>query len=236
MSILSINPLALGKSPLLKSLVSGGLKKEVIDKWISEESLERTRENRIEMFYKIDEDSFIKGTMLSSKLKQEYVNSFPLKTILLDSHPQIVSIIKNSLKLPPLSNLYQLKWGTSQSGYSRKIKEKPGLGLRKFAATENIDNFFLSDKSRYIPESIFPKSQRTKLENPKIVVARQSIKLKSAIDFEGYYLGKVSFFNILSNETGFYMLALLNSKLLDFIFKKLYELLYLGGGFIYTLP
>jgi len=102
-----------------------------------------------------------------------------------------------------------------------------------------VVSYIIDWQGEYIQKSIYPQKQLELFKSPKIVIARQSLLIKSGYDAEGHYaLGKVAFTSYFKEDFDpIILLALLNSGLLDFYFKKAYETLHMAGGYIrYDIP
>ncbi len=75
----------------------------------------------------------------------------------------------------------------------------------------------------------------TQFSKEKIVIARRSVNLQCTIDSKGYALGKVAF--SVSNKMSLsQLIAILNSKLINFWFKKTFESLHPGGSYQFDIP
>jgi adenine-specific DNA-methyltransferase len=142
-----------------------------------------------------------------------------------------------------LKDIAKLTWGTSQSGYGKKkinstdFKLLPLPQQSEYAPiiqTRDIKRLFLDWKGEYIPRSIFSDAVILKFKQPeKIVIARMTLYLQAALDRNQYFVGKSTVLNIIDrNYQTKYLLALLNSKLINFWYSNYFENTHLSGGYI----
>ncbi len=162
--------------------------------------------------------------------------------ISLNSNKAEIAIIrkldKDTTKLKELVNVFQ--WGTSIVGFkSYKITEADFLKLTKTEKTQyekvlqtaDIKSFNIKWKKEYIDKEIYSKNVQSLFANDKIIIARLTKNIQATIDTEKHYLGKSSFIitNKIDNKL---LLALLNSKLLNFYYKHRFETTHLAGGYL----
>ena len=142
-----------------------------------------------------------------------------------------------------LGTLCEMIWGTSQSGYGQKKIMIQDYNLltsdaqREFMPiiqTRDIKKYIVDWKGEYIPISIFSRKVISKFQNPeKIVVARMTLALQAAIDTSQRFVGKSTVIFDLDNSLNkYYLLALLNSKMINFWYCNYFENTHLSGGYI----
>ncbi|MHA1370149.1 MAG: Eco57I restriction-modification methylase domain-containing protein, partial [Promethearchaeota archaeon] len=203
----------------------------------------------IRISYKSSDDDIINRRMRFAEISQGFFLNRKDQVILIDSRKIMIDLItKLESKGDKLIDLVELKWGTSASGYGEKkknIKEFKGLNDKKkkkyakMIQSGNIKRYDLNWSGDYLPRDVFPEHQLELFEKPKIVISRQSTSLEAAYDEKGEFcLGKVSFTAKSLKDINYYLLlACLNSKVIDFYFKKIYESLHMASNYIrYDIP
>ncbi|MEM3398965.1 MAG: N-6 DNA methylase [Nitrososphaeria archaeon] len=125
--------------------------------------------------------------------------------------------------------------------------QKPDGPHLKFIGCGNIEPYFInwdselklagrSFKNSYIkkPTQVDDSKWRL-LELPKILIREVGIRLTAALDERGEYgnlTGMYALYNIDANWEPRFILALLNSSLLDFYYKSLYGSTHMAGGYL----
>jgi hypothetical protein len=152
----------------------------------------------------------------------------------------INKIEKEKVKLGSICNMI---WGTSQSGYGQKkilhgtyeqLSDNEKQAYKKIIQTRDIKNYIIDWKQEYIPAEIFSdKAVEKFLLKEKIVIARMTLKLQAAIDNEQFFVGKSTvLFDWVKELNPLYLLAILNSKLINFWYVNYFENTHLSGGYI----
>jgi hypothetical protein len=166
--------------------------------------------------------------------------------------------VESRVPTVPLGQLCQLSCGTA--GYAaRRIAERlieaddsrnategvpPSAAALDFITSGNIDRYQIEPGNvrylgrtyrrprlaRGIPE--LTEAKRRLFAEPKIVVAGMSRRLEAAWDGRGLALGVQVFAARDFNGDPFYLLALLNSKLLSFLFRTRFAAKRLAGGYL----
>lgn len=157
----------------------------------------------------------------------------------------ILKIEKDKSKLSEYCDMF---WGTSKSGYGKlKILEKDLKALSKkelekyrpILQTRDIKRYYIDWKQEYISSEIYSDNVLKKFkEKNKLLVARMTLQLQAAIDENYSYIGKSTIVhNINSKISKKYLLAILNSKFIDFWYKNYFENTHMSGGYIrYDIP
>ncbi|WP_027004041.1 DUF7149 domain-containing protein [Hugenholtzia roseola] len=154
-----------------------------------------------------------------------------------------VVIGKIELNKVKLATLCDMIWGTSQSGYGKKkilaeqytqLDNKEKQKYAPIIQTRDIKNYVIDWKKEYIPREIFSNNAIAKFETKeKIVIARMTLRLQAAIDQKQCFVGKSTvLFNINKKIKPYFLLALLNSKIINFWYKNYFENTHLSGGYI----
>ncbi|MCS7004950.1 MAG: Eco57I restriction-modification methylase domain-containing protein [Cytophagales bacterium] len=142
-----------------------------------------------------------------------------------------------------LSSICNMIWGTSQSGYGQKkithdtylqLSENEKQAYQRIIQTKDIKSYVIDWKQEYIPQKIFsPKVIEKFLLKEKIVIARMTLKLQAALDTEYFFVGKSTvLFDWNKDVNPYYLLGILNSKLINFWYINYFENTHLRGGYI----
>ncbi len=134
----------------------------------------------------------------------------------------------------------KFSWGTSIVGFKsykisendyKKLSEKDKLMYRKVLQTADIKNYGIQWKKEYIDKSIYSENVKECFEQDKIVIARLTKRIQATLDTQKYYLGKSS--QIITDKIDAkYLLALLNSNILNYFFSIKFTNTHLAGGYL----
>jgi len=117
----------------------------------------------------------------------------------------------------------------------------------KFIGCKNVEPYLInwdselriagrSFRNSYLVKPSYIDESKWKLfELPKILIREVGIKLTAAFDANGEYgnlTGMYALYNLNSNYEPRFLLALLNSSLLDFYYKSLYGSTHMAGGYL----
>lgn len=134
----------------------------------------------------------------------------------------------------------KFSWGTSITGFkSYKIQEAEYNKLnatqkknyRKVIQTADIKAFGIKWQKEYIDTSIYSPNVAAHFNQNKIVIARLTKKIQATFDDENYYMGKSSFITSAKVEPK-YLIALLNSNVLNYFFSIKFTNTHLAGGYL----
>jgi hypothetical protein len=142
-----------------------------------------------------------------------------------------------------LATLCDMIWGTSQSGYGQKkiknsdyeiLSNNDKLTYIPIIQTRDIKKYTVDWKGEYIPADIFSTKAISKFrEKEKIVIARMTLQLQAAMDTHQRFVGKSTVvFDIDKQINPYYLLALLNSKMINFWYSNYFENTHLSGGYM----
>ena len=162
-------------------------------------------------------------------------------------------ILKNSKPLDELSNVSGSATVSEAYEIKKYLKElSNNKDYFKFINTGTIDRYSIlweSFKTQYIKDSYIKpiilkkdlekisKKRVSESENPKIVIAGMTKLLECCIDERGEHLaGKSTTLVIPKSVDIKIILAILNSKLITFVYKNLFKSLSLAGGYIRVGP
>jgi hypothetical protein len=87
-----------------------------------------------------------------------------------------------------------------------------------------------------MPNSLYPKNTLNIFSKEKIVIARMTNNIRAYLDTKKFSVGKVNILQGFDLKIKF-ILAILNSKIIDFWYRNVFDALHLqGGGLGYELP
>lgn len=157
--------------------------------------------------------------------------------------------IESQVATQALGDIAKLQCGTPGYAAARigillheaEIADSPALS---FITSGNIDRYRISPGDVRYMNRIWTSPrlsldtrdlsarQKRLFASPKIVIAGMSRRIEAAWDADGVALGVQVFAAIDSQVDPFYLLALLNSKLLSYLFRARYAAKRLGGGYL----
>jgi len=149
---------------------------------------------------------------------------------------EVREVIEASMKDSELlKKIVKLEWGTSAS-YGNKTTKHHKKKFIPLIQTSDIKRYSINWLGLYIPKSFYSPRRIRLFKKEKIVATRRSPRLRVAIDKDGFALGKVAF-SVNEPEISLeYLTVILNSSLIDFLFKKIFESLHPGGSFQFDIP
>ncbi|MGB9694126.1 MAG: Eco57I restriction-modification methylase domain-containing protein, partial [Fervidobacterium sp.] len=166
--------------------------------------------------------------------------------IMLDPSTNVNQLIRRMSFGTKLQDVVKLEWGTSQSGYGKKkisINTYKKLDSEKqklyapLVQTGDIAKHVVLWKGEFIDVSIYSDNRKRQFARPKIVFSRRAPRIECAFDNDGFYLGKVAFTAEMKLSLNYaFLLGVLNSSIVDFYFKKVYETLHPGGNLRFDIP
>ena len=171
-----------------------------------------------------------------------YFNSF---IVLAKSNTELSGLLSRIESVDnTLKNDITLEWGSSASGFrKKKISKEKFESLEKskkddflpVIQTSNVKRYKIEESNEYAPKSLYSGRRTSQFSKNKIVIARRSSRLRCAFDSGEFALGKVAF-TTQNRISLLLILPLLNSKLVDFWFKKIFESLHPGGSYQFDIP
>jgi len=114
------------------------------------------------------------------------------------------------------------------------VKEKKKY--EKIIQTRDIKRFYIDWHKEYIPKEIYSEGIVSNFLKDKIVIARVTKSIQAVLDLDKYYVGKSTLlFNL--NCPSKFLLAILNSKLINYWYFSCFETTHMAGGYLrYDIP
>lgn len=208
----------------------------------------KSKKNIIKIAKPKDEIELIDNSLKFSNISQEIYDNFDKNLFLLELNDKNLNIIeKMKENSKPLKDcVEEITWGTSATGYGKKkIKQDRFLSLSKkeqenyvkIIQTADIQRYKIDWQKEFIPKNIYTENKLRLFGYDKIVVGRLNKLLKATIDIEKYVLGKATLIIPKKDVNIKFLLALLNSKLIDYYFKLLFKSTHMSQGYIrYDIP
>lgn len=159
---------------------------------------------------------------------------------------KIINKIENSVNVNDKLDFQPGINGFQFSNYAKCITEgKLTKESKRLVVTGNIDRYILLNKKTrykgtdftnpyiYYDKNIISEGKWKLFSTPKIMIAGMTKKIEAIIDNNGNYAPGVSVYSILSLKIDLIpILAILNSKLINWYFKTRFEDKHLSGGYI----
>lgn len=170
-----------------------------------------------------------------------YGSEIVSKSLLIPINKNTALITKIESNHKKINDFCSFSWGTSMTGYGKmKIHESDYLMLdknqrkkyQKIVQTSDIKKYYIDWKFEYIPVDIYSERIVKEFKKNKILVARVTKTIQAAFDdSKEYYVGKSS---VITNMkiSPYYLLGLLNSKLINFWYYTKYESTHMAGGYL----
>jgi tRNA1(Val) A37 N6-methylase TrmN6 len=125
-------------------------------------------------------------------------------------------------------------WGSSITRFAKhKAKEKENDGkYSPVIQTRDIKRYYIDWKGEYIENKIYSDKLKELFKQKKIVIARVTKNIQATIDEEGYYVGKSSILIPKNKDLFEILLAIINSKLINYYYRMKFETTHMAGGYI----
>jgi hypothetical protein len=98
--------------------------------------------------------------------------------------------------------------------------------------TKDIKRYFIDWKGDYIEKEIYSDKLEELFSKKKLVIARVTKGIQATIDEQGYYVGKSSILIPKDRELFEILLAIINSKLINYYYRMKFETTHMSGGYI----
>jgi tRNA1(Val) A37 N6-methylase TrmN6 len=125
-------------------------------------------------------------------------------------------------------------WGSSITGFATHKSEdkKNDKRYSPMIQTKDIKRYCIDWKNEYIENKIYVSKLKELFNQRKIVIARVTKGIQATIDDNGYYVGKSSILIPKDNNLFEVLLAIINSKLINYYYKMKFETTHMAGGYI----
>lgn len=205
---------------------------------------ELTEAKRISAIVKSTEiqntDDFIKGNYIENSIPQKVFYDFEDKFILINLTQQKLDILQKVDKNSELLREYciiseGLHTGGDDKFIIQNIKSDArkvlrGRGVIRYGLL-NSDNYIDMEKYREFFPKITPREQ--KLDEDKIVIQEFALRPTASIDYDkSFCLGSIYFATPKKEINLKYLLGILNSQLLNYLYRMLFDITHMRGGYI----
>ena len=170
--------------------------------------------------------------------KKEILND-PMLIIPISQEFKLLSKIEGNH--PKLGTICNMIWGTSRSGYGKqkiskfqylKLNNKERSKYKPILQTSDIKRYYIEWQGEYIPYQIYSDKVKSIFkQEEKILIARVTRALQCAIDDKKRYVGKSSVIFNCKIKKG-YLLAILNSTLINYWYSKKFETVHMASGYL----
>lgn len=125
-------------------------------------------------------------------------------------------------------------WGSSITGFAtHKTKDKKNdKKYSPMIQTKDIKRYCIEWKEEYIEKSIYSDKLKELFSKKKLVIARVTKGIQATIDESGYYVGKSSILIPKDKNLFEILLAIINSKLINYYYRMKFETTHMAGGYI----
>lgn len=144
-----------------------------------------------------------------------------------------------------LIDLGKILCGTSEPGFGKLIispeKYQQLLAIdkakyKKVIQSGDIERYRINPTLPYIPTRIYSENKVSAFNQTKIMVSRMAKHVRAAIDYNNNYVGKANLITRLKINPN-YVLAIINSKIINYWFTSKFESTHLAGGYLrYDIP
>ncbi|ADG82194.1 Eco57I restriction-modification methylase domain-containing protein [Thermincola potens] len=192
--------------------------------------------------------TIIDGIVLpgKNKIEEQNPNTIP-QDFFLNLGPSLIStgisrgilpVIEKINAWPGRLNTKDIHCGIATAGFGKHITSEPDKKTEWFRIllAGDINNYRVKETEKFISAVHVSKQQNKLFREIKLVVPGIARRLKAAIDFQGRAAGRVYFIPLAGNgynvDKLYYLLALLNSSVLEFYYRVLYWPVHLAGGYM----
>ena len=153
----------------------------------------------------------------------------PENKIILSEHLDIVFKINKQRHF--VGEFFNVDCGTSEGGFSNKISNTKTSSNMPVLQSSDIQKYSIDWLGYYIEKDLYNEKKTNIFNRTKIVMARMTNHIRCAYDTNKFYCGKI---NTIITKNGNdnnlkILLALLNSKLVDFLYHETYMALHMQG-------
>ncbi len=181
-----------------------------------------------------DEKDIVPNLKLNEIEQEEFRQDNKLNFMISSTseNKEIISKLEGCEKLKDYQETFV--WGSSITGFATH-KGEDKQNDKKYSPmiqTRDIKRYSIDWKKEYIENKIYSDKLKELFKKRKIVIARVTKGVQATIDDEGYYIGKSSI--LIPKDEGLFevLLAIINSKLINYYYKMKFETTHMAGGYI----
>ena len=183
----------------------------------------------------IEKENEIVPSMELNEIKQENFEADKNLNFMIGSNDENQEIMEKLDSCEKLKDFQEtFVWGSSITGFAKhKAKEKEeDKKYSPVIQTRDIKRYNIEWKEEYIENKIYSDKLRELFKQRKIVIARVTKGVQAIIDEDKYYVGKSSILIPKDKNHFEFILAIFNSRLIDYYYKMKFETTHMAGGYI----
>jgi len=183
----------------------------------------------------IDDEKDLVENLKLNEIKQEEFEKDKKFNFMISSNKENKEIIEKLDSCDRLKDYQEIfVWGSSITGFAKhKAKEKEkDKKYSPIIQTRDIKRYSIEWKKEFIENKIYSNKLKDLFKQKKIVIARVTKGVQATIDENGYYVGKSSIFIPKDKELFEILLAIINSKLINYYYKMKFETTHMAGNYI----
>ena len=180
---------------------------------------------------------------ITFKINQSEINNIETKIIPINIEFFLLQKIEKDKKR--LSDISELKWGTSASGYGKKkikklefesLSENNKKLYKPILQTSDTKSYFIDWQEEFIPINIYSDNIIKEFNKDKILIGRLTKKIQACIDLEKRFVGKTTLITNSKIDLKI-LLAILNSNFINKWYYLKFETTHMAGGYLrYDIP
>ena len=193
------------------------------------------------VIFSIQNDENIENFKYQRYFKIKEINElkkliFPINSIIDDEFKIVLSeninlLFKLNAQKNNIGNIANIICGTSSEGFGKQITTEKTKFTEPILQSSDIKRYKIDWLKQYIPKKLFPIKKVNIFNKNKIVMARMTDCIRCAFDENKYYCGKINAIVTKDEnvDTLKILMAILNSKLINFFYKETYRSLHKKG-------
>lgn len=185
-------------------------------------------------------EEFVKGKFLENSVPQKLFYEFEDKLILSNLTKEKLDILqKVNKKSELLGTISVISEGLHTGGDEKFVIRDIRPDARKVLRGRDISRYGISNSGDYIDMQKFREispdvtPRERKLDEDKIVIQEFALRPTGSIDYDkSFCLGTIYFATPKKEMDLRYLLAILNSQLLNYLYRMLFDVTHMQGGYI----
>jgi tRNA1(Val) A37 N6-methylase TrmN6 len=194
----------------------------------------KTKNNKLGVAFIENERDITPELKLNEIEQNEFTNDKNLNFMISSTseNKEVISKLDSYTKLKDYEETFV--WGSSITGFAtHKTKDKKeDKKYSPMIQTKDIKRYFIDWKGDYIEKEIYSDKLEELFSKKKLVIARVTKGIQATIDEQGYYVGKSSILIPKDRELFEILLAIINSKLINYYYRMKFETTHMSGGYI----